>query len=225
MEGLSIDRNEVLRYLGYKDQDIDANLNELIDDCISEVRKAAKPRYVYKFFTLELKNECLSLEGSIISFKSADLLRHLKGSEKCALMAVTLGSEIDTKIRYYERAGMTRAVLMDACATAAVEEACDRVCELIGNEVKPEGKILTSRFSPGYGDLPLDIQKSFISVLEAERSIGLTASAESILIPRKSVTAVVGFVDRGLSRKRRDCSNCSKFSECRYKRGEGSCGY
>jgi Vitamin B12 dependent methionine synthase, activation domain. len=225
MVGLGIDRNEVLRYLGYKDQLLDESAESIIEECTGEVRRTAKPRYVYKFFNIIRGNEELSLEGSTICFKSADLVRHLEGAESCALMAVSLGSEMDAKIRYCEKTDMTRAVILDACATAAVEEICDKVCEEILSKVKLQGKTLTSRFSPGYGDLSLDIQRDFISVLRADKLIGLTASAENILIPRKSITAVVGIIDDGQRRQIRDCSSCSKFNECRYKRRKGGCGY
>ncbi|NMA03655.1 MAG: vitamin B12 dependent methionine synthase [Clostridiales bacterium] len=111
------------------------------------------------------------------------------------MMAVTLGNDVDAKIRYYERKSITRALILDACATAAVEEICDRICDELGKTVNKENKTLTSRYSPGYGDLPIHIQNDFLSVLGAQKAIGLTANSHSILIPRKSVTAIVGVVE------------------------------
>ncbi len=52
------------------------------------------------------------------------------------------------------------------------------------------------RFSPGYGDCPLSAQRSIVnSVLNATRLIGLTVTPTSLLIPTKSVTAVIGLFD------------------------------
>ena len=57
-------------------------------------------------------------------------------------------------------------------------------------------RFLTDRFSPGYGDFPMESSKDLVGLLDAGRRIGLTVSQSGILIPRKSVTAVLGVSDR-----------------------------
>ena len=54
------------------------------------------------------------------------------------------------------------------------------------------GRASRPRFSPGYGDLPLDAQKMIFSILSPEKHIGLTLNASLMLSPTKSVTAFVG---------------------------------
>jgi cobalamin-dependent methionine synthase I len=51
---------------------------------------------------------------------------------------------------------------------------------------------LRPRFSPGYGDLSLSVQSDLLNVLDARRNIGLTLSDSLMMIPQKSVTAIVG---------------------------------
>lgn len=221
---LCISKDEVLRYSGCKNKEIDKIIEGLIEECIDEAKRIIRVRYVYKIFDLYRKDEKLFLKDSVISFESQALWKFLQRSESCALMAVTLGNLMDTRIRYYEKSDMARAVILDACATAAVEEACDRVCEIIKKEAGLKRKTLTSRFSPGYGDLPLDIQGEFISVLEADRAIGLTASAHNILIPGKSVTAIAGLIDRAYETENKGCLNCSKYPECEFRRRKDCCG-
>lgn len=219
IKSLYINKDEVLRYLGYRNQGLEENIEKLIDGCINEVRDIIKVRFVYKFFEISMDNEKIFLENCTINFQSKSLLKHLKNSKSCVLMAVTLGSLIDTKIRYYEKLDMTKALILDACATTAIEEACDRVCEMVKKEAEPRGKTITSRFSPGYGDLGLNIQSDFISVLEADKIIGLTSTRSSILLPRKSVTAVVGLIDANNENENNGCLYCNKSSECQFKRG------
>ena len=79
---------------------------------------------------------------------------------------------MDFKIRYYEKTNITKALILDACATTAIEEICDKICEDLEEMVKKDNMALTTRYSPGYGDLPIDIQ-GFLSVLRAEKPIGL----------------------------------------------------
>ena len=47
-----IRKDEVLRYLGYKDQSIDASLDELIESCRNEVRNLSDTKYLYEYFNI-----------------------------------------------------------------------------------------------------------------------------------------------------------------------------
>ena len=47
------------------------------------------------------------------------------------------------------------------------------------------------RFSPGYGDVSLEVQKDFFRLLPCQR-IGLTLMDTLIMSPEKSVTAFIG---------------------------------
>ena len=134
---------------------------------------------------------------------------------------------MDFKIRYYEKTNITKALILDACATTAIEEICDKICEDLEEMVKKDNMALTTRYSPGYGDLPIDIQRDFLSVLRADKSIGLTVSSHNILIPRKSITAIVGVIDiknkqncRGdpCSFKNDICLDCKHYLTCVFKR-------
>jgi hypothetical protein len=221
MGDIETSKNEVLRYLGCKNQNMDEKINNLIEECILEIKKIAEEKYIYNYFRITSREFDVSLEDGLIEFQGKGIARHLKNSEGCYLMAVTLGNQVDTKIRYYEKTDMTRALILDACATAYVEEVCDRVCSIMGKEDKLKGRSLTYRFSPGYGDLSLDIQKSFLRVLDGQKKIGLTASSDNILLPRKSVTAVVGILKDSCSAGVKGCSSCNKNNDCRYKKEGG----
>lgn len=221
---LNIDKSEVLRYLGYKNQVIDEKLDELIDSCRKEIKEIIKPKYVIDFFDLIKKEGVIILKNSSLILKGEDINKHLKESSKAMLLAVTLGSEVDRKINYYEKIDLTHALILDACATQAVEEVCDIVENSIRQELNKENKDLTYRFSAGYGDLSIDIQRDFLDVLNAQKKIGLTATEENILIPRKSVTAIMGVVDNRIENRKIGCIGCSKYNDCNFRGvGEG-CG-
>ena len=139
-------------------------------------------------------------------------------------MAVTLGNDIEKKTRLYERINLTRALIIDACATTAVEEVCDIIEEKIRQEAQSKGMNITFRYSPGYGDLSLDIQNDFLRVLEAQKKIGLTVSENNILFPRKSVTAVIGIVSKETKINKKTCENCSNYKNCSFRREGETCG-
>lgn len=217
-------KGEIIRYLGYKSQKIDNYTNKLIDEAMKEIISLSKERYVYRIFSInDDNNNNISLDGSGLKLYGDDIKEHLSKSTKCILIAATLGHEVDTRIRYYEKVSMTKAIILDACATATIEALCHRVCKEIEDNLDREGKTITYRYSPGYGDLPIHIQGDFLLALDAKKSIGLTTTSNSILIPRKSVTAIVGIRDKGEVKKNGSCKYCNKYDSCNYSRGGRGC--
>ena len=218
------DKYEVLRYLGYKGQELDGNIDQLIEESMKEMKDLIKERYNYQIFSISKDRDNLSLEDGRFGLVGNDIRKHLEGSETCILMAVTLGHEVDTRIRYYEKISMTKALILDACATMEIEKICNRICSEIELSIMKDNKRLTSRYSPGYGDLPLNIQKEFLALLGAEKSIGLTSTFTSILIPRKSVTAIVGVIDIENKIEDSSCINCNKYYTCIFSKGDDKSG-
>lgn len=222
---MHIDKKEVLRYLGYKSGAVDENINLLIDECINETKEISNWKYVYKIFSIDKNEEQVELLESNLIFKGKDILEHLKESSMCAVMAATIGSNIDTKIKYYEKVSMTRALVLDACASVGVEWACDEVQKQIKKEAQSKGVGITYRYSPGYGDFLIDIQPKIINALDAQKNIGLTVTEDNILIPRKSVSAVIGFQDDGIVSKHPGCKKCNSSVNCIYRKEGNYCGY
>lgn len=219
-----IDKNEVLRYLGYKGQDIDDDLNSLIDDSINEVLAKVKPKRVFQTYNIRRENKDIYIIGTNLKLTGEDIYKCLEDCDKVVLMAVTLGNEIERIIRFNQRTNMTKTVILDSIATAYVEEICDKIEEEIFNEYKKLGKGLSFRYSPGYGDLGLDIQKGFIDTLNATRLIGLTVSSSNLLIPRKSVTAILGIKNNSDKKVKRTCANCLNYETCKFRKEGVKCG-
>lgn len=162
-----------------------------------------KPRFLHKTYPIE---------EAPISLSGRDIAAHLAGCSHIVLMCTTLGAEVDALIRRTEVGDLSGAVMLDALAGAAVEQACG-LCEEEIRAAHP-GYFTTWRFSPGYGDFPLEVQGEFLRALDAGRRIGLTANKQSLLIPRKSVTAVVGLSKNELEKSRLGCASCRKRETC-----------
>ncbi|HYE81324.1 MAG TPA: vitamin B12 dependent-methionine synthase activation domain-containing protein [Clostridia bacterium] len=216
-----IDKKEALRYMGYRGQKMDDSLQSLLDACIDEVKELSKESFTYQIFDMEKMEEGLHLTGTTLVLQGKAIRQHLSRAEKCAVMAVTLGIGVDKRISYYSRTDLTRGMMLDACATAAVEALCDMVQEEIKAKAGVMGLDITQRFSPGYGDFSIDIQKHIVRVLKAYEKIGLTVNECSIMIPRKSVTAVIGMQNEGCSVRSHKCADCEdKYCTFRKDRDE-----
>lgn len=209
----SLDRNEAKRYLGGADIELDDNMLNLFDSCEKEVIGRAKPKYLYKI--IDLPNVGLTV--------GEDIKAHLSGCEKAAVICATVGADIDKMIRVSQISDMPRAVVLDSFAGTAVEQVCRKVDEIIAE--KYPDYYFTFRFSPGYGDYPIELQKDILSLLDAPRKIGLSVNESYLLIPSKSVTAIAGMSKTPIERKKRGCAVCNMRDRCKYRKCGEHCGF
>jgi 5-methyltetrahydrofolate--homocysteine methyltransferase len=206
MIDFEINREEAARYLGGAEIELNESMDELFSECEKELRDAASPKYLYK--KINLKESGLLL--------GEDIKKHLEGCEYGYVICATLGSSIDRLIRTSQVSDMAKAVVLDSMASCAVESVCSEVDKLIAAE--NEGKYVTWRFSPGYGDYPIELQHRFLSILDAPRKIGLCSNSESLLTPSKSVTAIMGISEKPLENRRRGCAVCNMAKTCKFRK-------
>jgi cobalamin-dependent methionine synthase I len=139
------------------------------------------PRYIY------VKTDARILTSLL---QGSDIKTHLNGCDEVIILAATLGLQVDELIRRTESSNMAEAVVLDALASEAIEQLCDTAEKEI--QLSTINCQLSTRFSPGYGDFPLEVQGELLKLLGAKKKIGLYVSESNLLIPRKSVTAVIG---------------------------------
>ena len=210
---------EVLRYLGAVQGQVPEDLLETVHRCGEQIQAAARPKAVWRVFSLEetrLADTNLTLTGQ-------DIRRHLTDCHQCVLMAATLGADVERLLMQVQVSDMARALILDSCASAAVENLCDNLEADLRAQVEADGRFLTDRFSPGYGDLPLSFQRDFCALLNTQRQIGLTVSESSLLIPRKSVTAVLGVSHHPRTTRSSGCANCNLFETCQIRKSGATC--
>lgn len=198
----SIDREEVLRYLGYSGQVIDEALEARIDEGIAACESTMKTRGVWRVFPVGVGEDdsgaaCVDVLGTALTFPGEDIVRHLDGAVSCALMAATLGMESERELRTLSLRDPLAGLVFDAACSAWIECGVDELEGEVRAYARTQGLTTGPRFSPGYGDLPLSVQPLFLEVLSAPKRIGLSAAASNMLVPAKSVTAIVGLFEDG----------------------------
>ena len=216
---VEIKKDEVLRYLGYNNQDLDEKISTQIDMGIEEIKVITKERFTYDIFEIQMNDDIIKLSNSDLIFSGKDIKNHLKECSKCAVMAVTLGVEVDRKIMTYSKMDLMKSLILDACGTTAIETVCDKVESEIREIAKGEGFNITSRYSPGYGDFSLNIQLEILRNLDAYRKIGLSTTNNFILLPRKSVTAIIGLHNEEEIQEKKKCTVCKNIN-CNFRKEE-----
>lgn len=210
---------EVLRYLGWRRQNVPEDISGMVDECIALMRDTTEPRHIAREFDIHPAAGGISINGTGLVLPGEDIKRHLSGCGKAVLIAATLGAAADTLIRRWERSDLTRTLTLDACASQLIEEGCDGIERQIRAEASVSGNMITRRYSPGYGDFALEVQPDILGILDAGRRIGLTCTESFILLPRKSVTAVIG-IGEDLAESTGGCVRCTLRDTCVFRKDD-----
>ncbi|WMJ82671.1 hypothetical protein ACS3UN_02520 [Oscillospiraceae bacterium LTW-04] len=220
---LAIDQSEALRYLRSRE---DTSLSDDLTAAADKILTLAAPAAAAVVLPLCWQEEEQPVCGGL-TLPGAAIARHLKGCNRCMLLAVTLGFAVDRHISIAGQTTPYQALLLDACATTAIEDLADHATERGRELLLAEPNAATFRFSPGYGDLPLVLQPKLLELLDARRLLGLTVGSSLLLSPIKSVTAIIGISDICTIRDtftpsvtKPGCSACNMAGRCSYSKSK-----
>lgn len=202
--------------MGYGRNQADNRVSALVDSCVEELERETDPKSVTRVYPLVLGNHG-EIDGGCFFTKSKNLSKNLQDCTQIVVFAATLGAGCDYLTRKYMKLELSRAVTLQAAATAMLEEYCDSLCRKAQEEYEKKGLFLRPRFSPGYGDFPLAVQKDILNALEAGKRIGIKLTDSLLMVPSKSVTAVMGISPKPYRCDVKGCEACEK-TDCLYRR-------
>ena len=208
------DTSEILRYMGCKEAD--PEVLKLVEGCINEVRSSLTYRVCYRQFTITEKDGSLDL--AFVVSQSEGLRRNLGGCKSLILFAATIGLEIDRLIAKYGRLSPSKALCFQAIGAERIESLCKSFNDDMKKTLAKSGFGTRPRFSPGYGDFPLEVQKDVFRVLNPAKNIGLSLNDSLLMTPSKSVTAIIGISEGSQSCIANErCDKCDK-TDCTFRR-------
>ena len=186
-----IDQKEMTRYAGLSPRAKDFP-QKAIDEAKQEALVLAEPKGIWQILPYNPEQGIIQGPSGSLTLEGRAIRRHLSSSYMVAVLAVTVGDDIEkTSSSHFKEGRYVQGLLLDAAATTATEQLADQVDSLIQKEAAKNGQKTTWRFSPGYGDWPVTQQNNFCRLIETEK-IGLSVTDHSMLFPRKSVTAIIG---------------------------------
>ncbi len=183
-----ISRREVLRYAGAMTES--AELAELLEWCVSVAKGKIDMRVCYREYPLSIADGVIDI--GFARLRSADLLARLSGCGSVVVFAATVGIGIDRLILRYSKISPARALMLQSLGTERIESLCDMFAKDLRGQMSVLGKETAARFSPGYGDLSLELQRDIFASLDCPRRIGVSLSESLLMTPSKSVTAIIG---------------------------------
>ncbi len=220
MRLLPIDKSEAFRYMGFKDSLPDESFILRTQRLEQELISKARPCFLWRTEELVRKDGRLFAGG--IALEGRDIALHLEACSQAVILAATVSAEADRLIARSEAVNnITDAMILDALCSAAAEQVCNRAEKEISEALT--GKYFTWRFSPGYGDFPLETQKAIAENMMLRKWLGITVTDSCLMIPRKSVTAVIGVSDTPIMRSKSGCVHCSLKDTCNFRRNGVHC--
>ena len=175
----------------------------LTGELVCLLKENITPKSVYWIYECKVDSSTVSFGGMTVS--SHSLAGHLKGCRRIVLLAATLGTSADMLIRKYSVQDIEKALIAQGACAAMIEAYLDETEKDFSQEKELKGLFPVTRYSPGYGDFDIACQKDILNLLDAWR-IGLSSTDGFMLIPSKSVTAVIGFSE--------EQKQCSQLKQC-----------
>ena len=218
-----LNRDTWLRLLGVSeehrkkaetDDKMRASLDRLTDqmeEAETMLFEAARPAFAYAV-----------LDAGELQVRGKSLAEHLEGCDRLVLMAVTLGPEVDELISDTQSSKIALSVVIDCGASVMAEMAANLAEEQIREELA--AVFMTVRFSPGYGDSPLEMQTQVLDILDAEHQLGITLSKGFMMSPSKSITAIMGLADHPVTGRLATCAECVLRDKCPLRKEGKRCG-
>jgi hypothetical protein len=190
---IAVSRPLVLLRLGYRSAaQVPAKTGRILDEVIADAERRLQPRAICaRVGVAHRGHEVVLGEGAeSLCSASRSLRERLDGCATALLFAATIGEAIEEHGRSLADAGdLTRSLLLDAYGSSAAialglaMEA--KAAEMLG-PLQP-----TKRHAPGYGDFELEAQAPLMRLLDAGL-IGITLTEDSLMLPAKSITGVIG---------------------------------
>lgn len=200
---------EILRYAGCKTAD--GEILALLSSCLDEVKDKLVYKVCYREFSLQITDGVCDFGA--FTLRSNRLAQNLRGCETALVFAATVGVEIDRLIAKYGKLSPAKALFFQAIGAERIEALCNAFCAEAEGERKTKAK---PRFSPGYGDLPLETQKTLFAALDCAKKIGVCLNESMLMSPSKSVTAIIGFGHTKYEPNAKNCRACDK-EDCAFR--------
>lgn len=200
---IKIDKEETRRYAGLRSGA--AFPEEMLAAACDEALLLVKPQAVWNTYPYIAASAMVAGPEPYMP-RGGEITGHLAKAEQAAVLTVTIGKDLEDEVTRLFAAGQyTAGLLLDAAGSAAVEQAADAANAYIAAQAARQGLTALSRFSPGYGDWPLTDQHAMLALASGEH-IGVTVTESCLLVPRKSVTAIIGLAPTG----KRTETGCNK---------------
>jgi len=218
---LSLKTREVLRRQGLGGgAKVRPEIKDLILELLTSVNKARllEPAVAYEYYTVS------SMNGSQISLEGDKAIHGplipaiFPEAKELAVLLCTIGPRLEKQVTDYSKSGEAmRGMILDGIGSTAVDIVTLEVLRRLASEVSSRGYEISSPVNPGMPGFPLTEQWNLLGLVKADE-IGVRLTASGVLVPRKSLSIVIGIGPKMTRWTQAEvCARCSLRETCYYK--------
>lgn len=187
---LEVELNQIWQRLEYDDPAlVPTRIQQAFMQAVEIGQGLLEPTACYDIFPIAGRtSSSVKLKG--ISFESRELVARCRGAEELVAFIVTIGPQLEERVKQLLRTEPTVALILDSYGSEAVVALARRVRAAIQEYVDSKGYRVGERYCPGYGDWDTKEQQKLFSLLEGDR-IGVKLGPGFMMYPRKSYTGVL----------------------------------
>ena len=198
-DSIKVPVKAVLRRLGYPvDEELNGQVKPIFEAELERAPEYFEPKGVYRILPIaSMDDRSIRMKNEDFHIESCQVAKMLKDSSYIVLFMSTLGPKLEEEVkRLFDQDHMAEAVILDAIGSETADAVADELHHKVMKSIAADkGYRITPRFSPGYGDWSVTVQNEFLSTCGGDL-IGITVNDSSLMHPRKSVSAVLGFIDK-----------------------------
>jgi hypothetical protein len=215
---LTIDVDAVLRGQGADPATIrrrSPSLVKVAQRALDEALQLIAPQALCQRLPVEeMRHEMLRLANGKC-LQGPLLAQHLVGADEVVLVLCTIGGALEERASEVFKEDLLYGLALDAAGSAAVEALANAVCSSFEGNAREAGQETSIPLSPGMVGWPVGQGQPQIFSTFDPSEVGVRLSASMLMMPRKSLTFVLGLGKKVLE-SARTCDYCSLKETCRY---------
>lgn len=173
--------------------------------------------------TAWVEKKILFVDKTIVRLEGADLsgaflASYLKGARILGIFVVTIGKALEDEASRLMAEGETLdGYFLDRIGSLAAESLAENFEKAIRRDYARRSSSVSRRLSPGYCDWPIEEQFAIAKLLDFSKA-GIRLTDACMMVPQKSISAVVGIGPKGLFTEfKSQCASCN-LPECNFRR-------
>ena len=191
---IEISQEEVLRGLGYQGGRPSIQVRQRL----AGICEAAGP-------LLRPQGSCRVVEGTRAAALGVPELGLFVGLALC-----TIGPALEKEVAALSAGDrLLEALLLDTVGSVAAEAAADALNRELCADARAQGFHAGPRSSPGYSGWPLERQRDLLTLLPAQE-LGVTLTDGNMMVPEKSVSFAVPYLEAPWSGAVGPCRRCTR---------------
>ena len=205
---LVVTPEDVARYAGGSHYRPDAERKKLAADILECASVLVQPAFIYAVHHINTM-------GPVSLFLPPDETD--AGTVFIAAAVCTIGPELEKETSNLMAQGRSLdALFLDAASVALLEALSDEAYAHLKNEAAKEDLYAGCRFGPGYGNIPINAQKSLFESVNPE-AIGVHLRESGIIFPLKSLSFWIRWTSQPpIEGSTYKCQNCT-MKNCAYR--------